>query len=65
MEKKEVIDKLKVIKELVREHSPDTIKEELMDTLNLVITIIRRVQQDATYTKWRAFMNELKQEIIK
>ena len=65
MEKKEVIDKLKVIKELVREHSPDTIKEELMDTLNLVITIIRRVQQDASYTKWRAFMNELKQEIIK
>ena len=65
MEKKEVIDKLKVVKELVREHSPDTIKEELMDTLNLVITIIRRVQQDATYTKWRAFMNELKQEIIK
>ena len=65
MEKKEVIDKLKVVKELVREHAPDTIKEELMDTLNLVITIIRRVQQDATYTKWRAFMNELKQEIIK
>ena len=43
MEKKEVIDKLKVVKELVREHAPDTIKEELMDTLNLTITIIRKL----------------------